>query len=278
MSQRRSDAGSNKRVMVMLVLIVVMVGVYAALTFAPDTVRGLFAEESELDASPWETTADATPAGATEAGVDVATQQVVEETVALQEQLEREQETTAVAPGGEASATPAATPAVAPPVAAAEAQAPAGLDYSALDPSTREMMDLKRKLDLANTSLQVQQAQAAIEEARRQTEGVRLGTNAIPMLVGVSGSPSRGLRAEFHLGGSQRVALIPGRWITPNWKLISVDPAGAEVQNAQGERTRLVLGTRPVQGATQPQQNLQLQPMQVPSNSVVPPVVPATGR
>jgi hypothetical protein len=274
MSQRRSDAGSNKRVMVMLVLIVVMVGVYAALTFAPDTVRGLFAEESELDASPWETTADVTPAGATEASVDVATQQVVEETAALQEQLEREQETTAVGPAGDASATPAATLAV----ASAETQAPAGLDYSALDPSTREMMDLKRKLDLANTSLQVQQAQAAIEEARRQTEGVRLGTNAIPMLVGVSGSPSRGLRAEFHLGGSQRVALIPGRWMTPNWKLISVDAAGAEVQNAQGERTRLVLGTRPVQGATQPQQNLQLQPMQVPSNSVVPTVVPATGR
>ena len=260
--------------MVMLVLIVVMVGVYAALTFAPDTVRGLFTEESELDASPWETTADVTPAGPMDGGVDVATQQVVEQTAALQEQLEREQETAAVAPAVEASATPAATPVV----ASAEAQAPAGLDYSALDPSTREMMDLKRKLDLANTSLQVQQAQAAIEEARRQTEGVRLGTNAIPMLVGVSGSPSRGLRAEFHLGGSQRVALIPGRWITPNWKLISVDPAGAEVQNAQGERTRLVLGTRPVQGATQPQQNLQLQPMQVPSNSVVPPVVPATGR
>jgi hypothetical protein len=243
MSQLRSDAGSNKRVVIMLIMIVVMGGIYAAMTLTPDTLRSFFADEPAVDSAPWEDAA-AAPTGADTGGAPaadtgVATQKVVKETADLQEQLEREQQSLA----GVSDALPNAAQAPSPAMASANV----GLDYSALDPATREMMDLKRVLDLANTNLQVQQAQAAIEEARRQTEGVRLGTNVIPMLVGVSGSRSRGLRAEFHLGGSQRVALVSGRWITPDWKLVSVDAAGAEVENAKGERTRLVLGTRPVQ-------------------------------
>lgn len=242
MSQRRSETGSNKRVMVMLVLIVVLGGIYAALNFAPDALRNLTGGAATTDLTMWEPEPVVEPSPAL-----VETGSGLEELEATALYADPE---SAEVDGTEHGATASTGDSARrePPVRVAAADAAdLSLDYSALDPATREFLELRRRLDVAQARLQVQQTTAAIEEASRQVEGVRLGTNAIPMLVGVTGSPGRGLRAEFHLGGSQRVALSPGGWITPHWKLVAVDVAGAEVENSKGERSRLVLGTRPVQ-------------------------------
>lgn len=260
MSAQRSNAGSNKRVVIMGALIVVLGGVYVWVSMGPDAIKGMLGGDTTEDLVAWDTTEPAAESPAPSALEGDAASAVAATDAAPGVG------TTAAEPLGaggnradlievqsdqEAMANePAAASATLPTTQGVEGAQPAqslGDDpgLAALDPSTRSILELRRKLDLAQTSLQVQQTQAAIADSLRQLEGARLGTNAIPMLVGVTGSPSRGLRAEFHLGGAQRVALSAGRWITPNWKLVAVSPTGAEVENESGERTQLVLGTRP---------------------------------